>query len=30
MSKLQLYVKGITGTTITISCLNNIKIRDLK
>jgi len=30
MSKLQLYVKGITGTTITISCLNDIKIRDLK
>src|SRR6056300_404225 len=30
MSKLQLYVKGITGTTITISCLNDIKIHDLK
>ena len=30
MSKLQLYVKGITGNTITISCLNDIKIRDLK
>src|SRR6056300_1477014 len=30
MSKLQLYVKGITGTTITISCLNDIKIPDLK
>ena len=30
MSKLQLYIKGITGTTITISCLNDIKIRDLK
>ena len=30
MSKLQLYVKGITGTTITIFCLNDIKIRDLK
>src|SRR6056300_1026797 len=30
MSKLQLYVKGITGTTIPISCLNDIKIRGLK
>jgi len=30
MSKLQLYVNGITGTTITISCVNDIKIRDLK
>ena len=30
MNNLQLYVKGITGQTITISCLNDITVRDLK
>ena len=30
MSNLQIYVKGITGETVTISCLSDVKIRDLK
>ena len=30
MNNLQLYIKGITGKTITISCLNDITVRDLK
>ena len=30
MSNLQIYVNGITGETVTISCLSDVKIRDLK
>ena len=30
MSNIQLYVRGITGKTIIINCLDNINIRDLK
>ena len=30
MSKLQLYIKGMTGETVTISCLDDIIVRDLK
>ena len=30
MSNLQIYVKGITGETVTIFCLSDVKIRDLK
>ena len=30
MNNLQLYIKGMTGETVTIHCLNNITVRDLK